>query len=269
MNKNDTLLKTLFVGITLCLVCSIIISLTAVGLRDQQKLLKQKDQQSKILSSAGLLTDKKNIEELFMAIEERVINLDTGEYADSLDPKSFDGKNFESEDYSKDPLTSVQLSSDTDISSLKRRENFIKIYLYKENNNIKAVILPVRGLGLWGTLYGYLAIEPDLNTIIGLEYFSHKETPGLGAEVDNPRWKSKWRGKKIRSSSGEFKIEVIKGLVNLESPERKYQVDGLSGATITSRGVSNMLTFWLGELGYAKFLNKLKVEIENEEALNV
>ena len=179
MNKNDTLLKTLFVGITLCLVCSIIISLTAVGLRDQQKLLKQKDQQSKILSSAGLLTNQKNIEELFMAIEERVINLDTGEYADSFDPKSFDGKNFESEDYSKDPLTSVQLSSDTDISSLKRRENFIKIYLYKENNNIKAVILPVRGLGLWGTLYGYLAIEPDLNTIIGLEYFSHKESPGL------------------------------------------------------------------------------------------
>ena len=137
------------------------------------------------------------------------------------------------------------------------------------NNNIKAVILPDRGLGLWGTLYGYLAIEPDLNTIIGLEYFSHKETPGLGAEVDNPRWKSKWRGKKIRSSSGEFKIEVIKGLVKPESPEKKYQVDGLSGATITSRGVSNMLAFWLGELGYAKFLNKLKVEIENEEALNV
>ena len=109
MNKNDTLLKTLFVGITLCLVCSIIISITSVGLRDQQKLLKQKDQQSKILSSAGLLTNQKSIQELFMAIEERVINLDTGEYADSLDPKSFDGKKFESEDYSKDPLTSVCL----------------------------------------------------------------------------------------------------------------------------------------------------------------
>ena len=269
MNKNDTLVKTLFVGISLCLVCSIIISSTAVGLRDQQKNLKQKDQQAKILSSAGLLTNQKNMEELFSAIEERVVNLDTGKYVDSLDPNSFDGKKFESEDYSKDPLTSVKLSSDIDISSLKRRENFIKIYLYKENNNIKAVILPVRGLGLWGTLYGYLAIEPDLNTIIGLEYFSHKETPGLGAEVDNPRWKSKWRGKKIRSSSGEFKIKVIKGLVNPASPEKKHQVDGLSGATITSRGVSNMLAFWLGELGYAKFLNKLKEEIKKEEALNV
>jgi len=269
MNKNDTLVKTLFVGISLCLVCSIIISLTAVGLRDQQKLLKLKDQQSKILSSAGLLTEQKSIDELFITIEERVINLETGEYVDSIDPKTFNGKKFESEDYSKDLTTSIQLKSDIDISSLKRRENFIKVYLYKEDNNIRAVILPVRGLGLWGTLYGYLAIEPDLNTIIGLEYFSHKETPGLGAEVDNPRWKTKWRGKKIRSSTGEFKIEVIKGLVSPESPESKYQVDGLSGATITSRGVSNMLAFWLGELGYEKFLNKLKVEIEKEEALNV
>jgi Na+-transporting NADH:ubiquinone oxidoreductase subunit C len=156
-----------------------------------------------------------------------------------------------------------------DISSLKRRENFKKIYIYKEENEIKAIILPVRGLGLWGTLYGYLAIESDLNTIIGLEYFSHKETPGLGAEVDNPRWKSQWKGKNIYSSTGEIKIEVIKGLVDPESPEKKYQVDGLSGATITSRGVSNMLSFWLGELGYAKFLNRLKEEIERKESLNV
>jgi len=269
MNKNDTLFKTLFVGIFLCLVCSIIISTAAVGLRDQQKYLKQKDQQSKILSSAGLLTNNKTIEELFLAIEERVVNLDTGEYDNSLNPGSFDGKKFEAEDYSRDPLTSIKLKSDKDISSLKRRENFKKIYIYKEESKIKAVILPVRGLGLWGTLYGYLAIGPDLNTIIGLEYFSHKETPGLGAEVDNPRWKSQWRGKKIYSSSGKIKIKVIKGLVDPESLEKKYQVDGLSGATITSRGVSNMLSFWLGELGYAKFLNKLKEEIERKESLNV
>jgi len=136
MNKNDTLVKTLFVGISLCLVCSVIISSAAVGLRDQQKYLKQKDQQSKILSAAGLLTNQKSIEELFSAIEERVINLDTGEYEDSLDPKSFDGKKFEAEDYSRDPLTSIKLTTDVDISSLKRRENFKKIYIYKEENEM-------------------------------------------------------------------------------------------------------------------------------------
>tara|TARA_Y100001960_G_C14778435_1_gene884850 strand:+ start:2862 stop:3671 length:810 start_codon:yes stop_codon:yes gene_type:complete len=269
MNKNDTLFKTLIVGLVLCLVCSIVISSAAVGLRDQQKALKQEDQQSKILSSAGLLSDNKSIEEIFLLIEERVVNLETGDYEDSLDPISFDGKKFESEDYSKDPLTSILLTSKEDISSLKRRENFIKIYLYKIDNQIEAIILPIRGLGLWGTLYGYLAIEPDLNTIIGLEYFSHKETPGLGAEVDNPRWKAKWKGKKIFSSTGEVKIEVVKGLVNLRSEDKGFQVDGISGATITSRGVTNMLTFWLGEMGYSKFLDKLKQEINEEDELNV
>lgn len=269
MNKNDTLFKTLLVGLVLCLVCSIVISSAAVGLRDQQKFLKQKDQQSKILSSAGLLSEEKSIEELFLSIEERIVNLETGYYEDSIDPSTFDGKKFESENYSKDPLTSILLSSEEDISSLKRRENFIKIYLYKVDNQIEAIILPVRGLGLWGTLYGYLALEPDLNTVIGLEYFSHKETPGLGAEVDNPRWKSKWKGKKIYSSSGDIKIEVVKGLVNARSKDKAFQVDGISGATITSRGVTNMLSFWLGEMGYSKFLNNLKKEIYKEENLNV
>ena len=102
-----------------------------------------------------------------------------------------------------------------------------------------------------------------------MEYHTHKETPGLGAEVDNPRWKSLWKGKKIYSSSGEVKISVIKGLVDPDSLEADYQIDGLSGATITSRGVSNMLSFWLGDLGYGKFLKKLKKELEEKENVNV
>ena len=141
------------------------------------------------------------------------------------------------------------MSSKEDISSLKRRENFTKIYLYKEDETIKAIILPIRGLGLWGTMYGYLAIESDLNTIIGLEYYSHKETPGLGAEVNNPRWKALWKGKKIHSKEGNIKITVVKGIADRGSSEITYQVDGLSGATITSKGVSKMLSLWLGELG--------------------
>ena len=269
MNKNDTVIKTLFIGISICFFCSIIISTAAVELRDLQKQNKLEDQQSKILSSAGLLTNETRTGELFLSIEEKIINLETGEYEDSLDPNSFDGRLFESQDYSKDLATSIKLGSREDISTLITRENFAKIYLYKEAEQLKAIILPVRGLGLWGTLYGYLAIEPDLETIIGLEYHTHKETPGLGAEVDNPRWKSLWKGKKIYSPSGEVKISVIKGLVDPDSLEADYQIDGLSGATITSRGVSNMLSFWLGDLGYGKFLKKLKKELEEKENINV
>ena len=115
-------------------------------------------------------------------------------------------------------------------------------------------------LGLWGILYGYLAISGDLNTIVGLEFYQHKETPGLGAEVDNPKWKALWRGKKIYDENGEILIKVMKGKVDNTNEMSTYQVDGLSGATLTSNGVSNLLAYWLGDSGFKKFLNNLKQE---------
>ena len=131
------------------------------------------------------------------------------------------------------------------------------MYLHYQNNEISAIILPVRGYGLWGTLYGFLALESDLKTIIGLEFYQHKETPGLGAEVDNPRWKALWAGKKISSETGEILISVIKGSVDKNSKAAQHQVDGLSGATITGNGVTNLLSFWLGELGYGPYMKEL------------
>ena len=123
--------------------------------------------------------------------------------------------------------------------------------------------MPVRGYGLWGILYGYLAISNDLNTIVGLEFYEHKETPGLGAEIDNPAWKALWNGKKLFDEEGNLLIEVIKGKVAANDMESTYKVDGLSGATLTSNGVTNLLAFWLGELGYSKFLLSLKEEAQN------
>ena len=126
----------------------------------------------------------------------------------------------------------------------------------------------MRGYGLWGTLYGYLALEPDFQTIIGLEFFQHKETPGLGGEVDNPRWKALWKGKKIFNNNDEVIISVIKGSVDNKSTRSQYQVDGLSGATITSNGISNLLTFWLGKLGYLTFIQQFKDSSITERKTN-
>ena len=107
---------------------------------------------------------------------------------------------------------------------------------------------------------GYLAIESDLKTIIGLEFFDDKETPGLGGEINNPRWKAIWKGKEIYSDSGEVVISVIKGSVDKTNDESIYQVDGLSGATITSNGVTNLLSFWLGDMGYGPLIQNLKLK---------
>ena len=251
--NNDTIRKTLIVAISLCLVCSALISFSAVELRDLQEANKTLDKQTKILSAAGLLVADKDVSSLFNSIEIKIVNLETGLYDSSISTEDFDESSF-----SRNPNTSIELTSDTDIALLKRRENFQAIYLHYENESLKAIILPVRGYGLWGTMKGYLALESDLKTIIGLEFFDHKETPGLGGEIDNPKWKAIWKGKEVYSDAGDVVISVIKGSVDKSNKNAKYQVDGLSGATITSNGVTNLLSFWLGEMGYGPLIKQVR-----------
>ena len=253
MNNNDTIKKTLIVAVSLCLVCSALISFSAVELRDLQEANKTLDKQSKILSAAGLLDESTDITEQFKSIDARIVDLDTGLFDTSIKLADYDEGSF-----SRNPSTSIELSSENDVALIKRRENFQTVYLHYEQNGLNAIILPVRGYGLWGTMKGYLALEPDLQTIIGLEFFEHIETPGLGGEIVNPRWKAIWKGKEIFSESGEVLISVIKGSVDKSSEDSKYQVDGLSGATITSNGVTNLLSFWLGDMGYGPLISQLK-----------
>ncbi len=151
------------------------------------------------------------------------------------------------------------MPSKKDLASIKRQAKFAAVYLVEEKGGIEKVILPVHGLGLWSTLYGFIALDAkDLTTIKGLVFYEHAETPGLGGEVDNPNWKALWNGKQAFDESGRVRIEVIKGSVNPGNSEARYQVDGLSGATLTARGVDNMLKYWLGENGFGPFLARLK-----------
>ena len=251
--NNDTIRKTLIVALSLCLVCSALISFSAVEVRDLQEANKALDKQTKILSAAGLLVDDKEVSSLFNSIEIKIVNLETGLFDSSISIEDFDESSF-----SRNPNTSIELNSDTDIALLKRRENFQSIYLHYDNEDLNAIILPVRGYGLWGTMKGYLALESDLQTIIGLEFFDHKETPGLGGEIVNPRWKAIWKGKEVYSDAGDVVISVIKGSVDKRNEKAKYQVDGLSGATITSNGVTNLLSFWLGEMGYGPLIKQIR-----------
>ena len=253
MNNNDTIRKTLLVAVSLCLVCSALISFSAVELRDLQEANKTLDKQSKILSAAGLLQDSTDVTEQFKSIDARVVDLETGLFDTNIKVEDYDEGAF-----SRNPSTSIELTSEKDIALIKRRENFQTVYLHYEQDQLNAIILPVRGYGLWGTMKGYLALEPDLQTIIGLEFFEHIETPGLGGEIVNPRWKAIWKGKEIFSENGEILISVIKGSVDKSSENAKYQVDGLSGATITSNGVTNLLSFWLGDMGYGPLITQLR-----------
>ena len=131
------------------------------------------------------------------------------------------------------------------------------VYLVLSEGELKKIILPVRGYGLWSTMRGFIALESDGNTIAGLGFSEHGETPGLGGEIDNPKWKAIWPGKKVYQN-GEVQVGLVKGAVTPGSANIDYEVDGLAGATLTSRGVTNLVHFWLGEKGFQKFLSNLR-----------
>ena len=251
MSSKDTVSKTIVVALALCIVCSVVVSTAAVMLKPAQEANVQEDRQRNILAAAGLLQEGVPVAEQFANISARAVDLRTGRFTDEVDAQAFNQVQA-----AKDPAMSAQLG-DADTANIGRREDIGVVYLVGDDNSPETVIIPIRGAGLWGQMYGFLALESDIKTIAGIGFYEHKETPGLGGEVDNPRWKGLWPGKRA-FRDGEVAIEVIKGTVNREGEMAAYQVDGLSGSTLTTRGVNNLVRFWLDENGYGPFLANLK-----------
>ena len=243
----DSTPKTIFVAVTLCLFCSMIVSVAAVSLRPMQEENKLNDKRINILQVAGVYEDGINVAEAFAAFEPRVVELDEGTYTEEFDAAIFDDRAAAS-----DPTLSVSLQEDP--AGIGRRTNYATVYLLNdENGDLDKIILPIHGYGLWSTLYGFIALEENGNDIFGLQFYAHGETPGLGAEVDNPRWKQQWGGKMLRDESGDLKISVTKA-----NTDENHHVDALAGATLTSVGVDNLVKFWMGSAGFEKFLNNLQ-----------
>ncbi len=251
---NDTITKTLIVAGLLSIVCSVIVSTAAISLKSKQVTNKDLDRKQNILMAAGLLEEDKPIEELFAKFEPKLVDLATGEYNDDIPLESFDQRKA-----AKSQEDGVDILEDLDLASIKRRSKYALVYMARgEEGRLQQLILPVHGKGLWSTLYGFLALDSDLTSINGFAFYEHGETPGLGGEVDNPLWKAQWIGKKAFDENWNVRIEVLKGKVNSNDQNIQYRVDGLSGATITSRGVRDLLKYWLGENGFKPFLERLR-----------
>lgn len=254
MNK-DTIAGTFAVAISLCLAASLLVSGAAVGLKPIQERNKALDRKKNILIAAGLYEGDETIDRIYAdKVVAKAIDIETGEYTDQVDPASYSDQKA-----AKDPKTQYVIPSDKDIAGIRTRAPFKIVYeITGAAGNVEQVVLPIHGKGLWSTLFGFLAVEKDGNTIKGLGFYQHAETPGLGGEVDNPNWKALWPGKKIYDEQQEVKIEVIKGRVDTSRPESKFQIDGLSGATITARGVSHLVQYWVSDQGYRKYLDKIR-----------
>ncbi|MHA6493759.1 Na(+)-translocating NADH-quinone reductase subunit C [Pseudomonas borbori] len=256
-SQRESTARTLMVALLVCLVCSVFVAGAAVALKPTQVDNRLLDKQRSILAIAGLgdaSMSSAQVKEMFNGtITAKLVDLETGKFSDAHDPVTFDPLKA-----SKDPQLSDVLPASEDIAGIKRQEDYSTVYVVEKDGQLETLILPVRGYGLWSTLHGFIAVKGDLNTVVGMGFYQHGETPGLGGEVDNPKWKGQWPGKTLYDEDGDLAVQVVKGGVDAQSPEAVHQVDGLAGATLTSVGVDNLLKFWLGQNGFGPFIANLR-----------
>lgn len=250
--SRDSAANVVIVAVSLCLVCSVLVSTAAVVLRPIQERNKLVDRKTNILNAAGLYDQAKDIDELFEQIETKVVDLSTGKFVSHIDAQDYDLSRV-----LKDPGLSVAVAPELDIAGIRRQEKYALIYLVMEQGRIQHIILPIRGAGLYSTLFGFLALKADGTTVQGLSFYEQGETPGLGGEIASLKWRAKWQDKRIYDDAGATRIEVVRGPVDVESPDAVHQVDAIAGATLTSRGVNNLMRYWLGDQGYKVFLKRI------------
>lgn len=252
---NESTAKTLLVGVAVCLSCSVLVSSAAVFLKPLHTANQEREREQHIREIVARLP---GIGELFTTVEAhqveaRVVDLMTGDYASWIDPATYDQRKA-----AQDPRQSLDLPPERDIAKITRRAHYAVVYLVKQQGQTKLVILPIHGSGYTSTLYGYLAVDIETQRVMGLRFYEQGETPGLGGEVDNPTWLNEWQGKRIWDEAGRVRLRVANGRVPADDPAAEYEVDGLSGATRTSQGITHLLRFWLGADGFGPYLRKIR-----------
>ena len=238
---RDSISNTLIVAISLSLVCSIIVSSAALVLKPIQQQNEELFRQQIILEVAGLMEPGADVTALFEAIEERVVELESGEYAADADTSEM-----------------VAIPSELDLAGIGERARYVPVYHVMKKGEIDQVILPVYGKGLWSTMYGYLSVAPDGNATRGLQFYAHGETPGLGDQMDKEDWRAQWDSKQLYGDSDQPQVRVIKGLVPDGVDGGEHMIDGMSGATLTGNGITGLLQYWTGSHGFGPYLKNFR-----------
>ncbi len=241
--SNDSTAKIIIVAVAICLICSIMVASAAVLLRPIQKQNEMLARQKEILKVAGLYQVDKDIASTYKLIETHYVDLRSGEFV------AINKKN------KQNPLT---IPDDKNITGISEIMQYQPVYLVRIDEKLQTIVLPLLGKGLWSTIHGFVALSADANTVKAITFYDHAETPGLGGEISNPVWLAKWKGKHIYNKQGDAFIRVIKGKVSSSSNNALHEIDGLSGATLTANGITNIMHFWLGETGFSPLLARLR-----------
>ena len=244
--KQESTARTFLVALFVAVSCSLLVSLTAVGLAERQQANRDLDLLKNVLTAAGV--------EDADAIDLRIVELDTGEYVTS---QQIGQGTYDQQAAIEDHALSRDIPSDEDLASIGRREKYSYVGLiHGEDGGIDRLILPVRGQGFASLVRAFVVIDADGTTVRSLTIFEQAETPGLGGEITNPAWLASWQGKRIYDEGGSVQIAVVKGAGASDA----YQVDALSGATVTSDAMTNLMRYWFGDTGFKTYLDRLRSE---------
>lgn len=251
--NDESVGKTLLVAIGVALACSLMVSTAVNFLRPMQVAYTRLLQNRIILETAGLVSSEEAISDRevisrFLDLEARIVELATGDFMDDMDPLTFEQRTT-----AADPNLSVAIPASRDSAQLTRRARFAPVYMLTVGDNIERIVLPIHGQGMWSRIYGYICVAADLNTVVAIRFYEHGETPGVGDRIQDPKWYSQWSGKRLYDDTGAFALQVTGA--GAASP---YQVDSISGATVTAQGVGNLVGYWLGDDGFGPFLTRLR-----------
>lgn len=223
--ENDDL-KVIGFAAIVCVVCSLLISGASASLKGRQDRNIELDRKFNVLKAFGHTVEN---EKGKRTISDDDIDDDFAAYISEVivdrDGKVLDG------------VTSADLTKDD-----KKEKTRLPLYLWTEDGEVTRYAFPISGYGLWSTIYGYMALERDLATIIGVTFFKHNETPGLGGECSEPWFMEQFAEKRVHDGSAPHTFEVVKGGVAAKYPEgNDHAVDGISAATITSNGIQSFI----------------------------
>lgn len=247
---NDDPVKIFAVAFLVALSCAAVVSAASILLEPRQMAHLESERAARMASMLDTLPAMAEVlaESGADSLTTYLVDLSTGQIAHGQSPDTYDTIAA-----AADPATAISIPPEFDVAGLRQRAPMAQVHVLERNGQVELVVLPISGTGYQSRIEALLALEADLRTVAALTITAQAETAGLGSRIENPEWQALWPGREVADDSGAIVITVVRGQAN--SP---YEVDGISGATRTGNGVTNMLRYWLGEHGFGPFLDQLR-----------
>ncbi|SOE18236.1 Na+-transporting NADH:ubiquinone oxidoreductase subunit C [Hoeflea halophila] len=250
--SNDDPAKVFGVAISVALTCSLLVSGATAYLRPVQEANLAAEREARMAAMVDAVPGLRDIiaESGADGLETRMVDLSTGQFVPGAETAGFD---YDAAASSEDIATTIP--GDRDLARLRTRPSQIPVNIVEKDGELLLVVLPMRGRGYQSVISAVMALESDLTTVAALRILEQAETAGLGARIETPEWQASWVGKQVAGTDGTIMIDVVRG-----GASTSFEVDGISGATVTSQGVANMVRYWLGDHGFGPFIERLRAE---------